>query len=212
VLKMKCNSCNQFIYSALLAEMETVTCDKCLQTVPVQDLLVTAKGFTVHRDDFLKRIFRYQRLFNEVEKERELMERSPDVNIESKKSVDSFLATLRELLAGARKNFRLHFSEPVKVTFTFGNNRQTGRLVDLSTEGVRIEPEDPGLVPQLKGPISMEFVLPGFSEPVSVSGMVVWIRREKKKEQAETGIGVRFTDLDEAARARFWEAISSRLS
>jgi Tfp pilus assembly protein PilZ len=58
----------------------------------------------------------------------------------------------------------------------------------------------------------MEFVLPGSSDPLSVSGMVVWIRKAKKKEQAETGIGVRFTDLDEVARARFWEAISSRLS
>ena len=46
--------------------------------------------------------------------------------------------------------------------------------------------------------VHMEFMLPGTSEPVHVSGTVTWIRGDSKADPP--GIGIQFDDLDPAAR------------
>jgi uncharacterized protein (TIGR02266 family) len=49
--------------------------------------------------------------------------------------------------------------------------------------------------------VHMEFMLPGSTEPVHVSGTVTWIRGPEAKADPP-GIGIQFDDLDPAARAQ----------
>lgn len=207
MLKMKCPSCDRYISSALLVEMETVFCEHCRQTVPVDNLLISARGFTIHRDDLMKRIFRYQKLLGEVVKERELMERSADICAESKKSVDRFIAALEELMDGARKHYRLHFTQHVPVRFGFDQQVQSGCLVNLSMEGACLSPAETAPLPKAKGPISLEFSLPGQTEAFSLTGSVAWVRTGKGGKAPGHGIGVRFSGLDETDRAELWQFI-----
>lgn len=210
MLKMKCPNCQQYIVSALLAEIETVPCEHCRQTVPVQDLLVSAQGFTIHRDDLIKRFFRYQKLLTEVTKERELMEQSRDISVESRQSVDRFLTTLEEMMAGARKNFRIQFSRTAPVQISFDRRVFPGWLVNLSMEGARLQTEAPDPLPKPKSVISVEFSLAGRTEAFSLSGVVAWVRPAKEEKTPTRDIGIRFKKLDETTQADLWQFIVKR--
>jgi hypothetical protein len=208
MLKMKCPNCDQYIVSALLAEIDTVPCEHCRQTVPVNDLLVSAQGFTIHRDDLIKRFFRYQKLLSEVTKERELMENNKDISMESRQSVDRFLATLEEMMAGARKNFRIQFSRPAPAQINFDVRDFTGWLVNLSMEGARFQTEAPDPLPKPKSLISLQFSLEGRTEVFSLSGVVAWVRPSKKVNLPARDIGVRFKNLDEPTQSDLWQFIA----
>lgn len=207
MLKMKCSNCSEFIVSPLLAEIETVSCGHCRQVVPVGNLVVSAQGFTIHREDLLQRLFRYQRLLAEVIKERELMQKCADISAVSKNSVDRFIATLEEVMDGARNNFRLHFSRRLPVQFSLDQRMRTGKLVNLSLQGACIEPEDGDALPKVKSPLSLEFSLSDGSAALSLAGVVVWANRRSRTQAGEHGIGVRFTSLSGSDRAELWQYI-----
>jgi hypothetical protein len=207
MLKMKCSNCNEFIVSPLLAEIETVSCSHCRQVVPVSNVVVSSQGFSIHREDLLRRFFRYQKLLTEVIRERELMQESPDISADSRNSVDRFITTLEEVMDGARNNFRLHFSWGLPVRISVDQRIRTGKLVNLSMEGACIEPEDGDAMPKVQSPLSLEFTLPERTAALSLAGVVVWANRRRRTQTGEHGIGVRFTGLSDSARAELWQYI-----
>ena len=138
MLKMKCPDCSEFIVSKLLAEVDAIDCEHCGKRVTVKDVMVFAKGFTFHRDDLAKRLFRYKTLINEVLQERTLLEQNNRASEESKKSLDQFLVALREVMDGARTSLRLDFTEPFPILLESSQGRHMGTLVNLSTTGACI--------------------------------------------------------------------------
>jgi len=208
MLKMKCPHCEKFIISKLLAETDKITCEHCQETVPVQDVLVYAKGFTFHRNDLAKRLYRYKSLLNEVIKERETLELNTKASEDSKKSLDQFLDALKEVMSGARDSLRLEFSSHVPVRFCINQQFYSGSLVNLSTTGACIGTKDTASLPQKKSSISLRFSLPDRKEPFSLKGIVIWASKNEVTNKQTYEIGVEFKSLDKDVMQALWEFIS----
>ena len=203
MLKMECPHCKHQIYSHLLAEVRSVVCKNCNSDIPVKDLYITTKAYTMLRSDLLMRMFRYEELLNEAEKEVNLMverEMSADESIES---VNSFIATLREMLEDARNHFRL---SPHQLPVDLKTSAQTisCKIVNMSTTGACVEPEDLSHLPKLHEEVELNFSPPDLEELFKIRGKVCWIKKETKKRDFDTGIGVKFEEIDEKTRDRLW--------
>jgi Tfp pilus assembly protein PilZ len=203
MLKMECPHCKHKIYSHLLAEVNSVVCKNCKTDVPVKDLYISAKGYTMLRSDLLMRMHRYEKLLKEAEKELTLMVGGKKTCDETVQSIDSFIATLREMLEDARKHFRL---SPHQLPVNLKTSTQTisGKIVNMSTTGVCIEPEDKNLLPKLHEKIELNFSLPGIEELFEIRGKVCWIKKGAKKREFDTGIGIKFEKLDEKTKTGLW--------
>jgi len=209
MLKMMCPHCHELIISSLLAEIDEVFCHHCNEGVAVQNILISARGMTISRDDLLKRFFRYKKLLTEVLAERALMDKDTETLEISKKSSDQFIETLEEFMAGARGNYRLHFSISVPVRLSFDGKIQAGWLLNLSMAGVCIEIENYYLTPEIGSLVALEFSLPGQSTRFSLVGTVSWIRKGQNDNGPVHDLGIRFADPDEASRDNLWQLISA---
>jgi hypothetical protein len=208
MLKMKCPHCDNFIVSKLLAEINEIRCEHCRETVPVHDVLVYAKGFTFHRNDLAKRLFRYKSLLHEVIQERELLEHNAEASMVSKKSLDQFLAALKEVMAGARNSLRLEFTDRMPVRFGVDNRFQVGTLTNLSTTGACLETDSATPLPQKKNPLTLLFALPGKTETCLLNGVVIWVKKHEPAGSRTSSIGVEFKDLGETLSHILWEFIA----
>lgn len=209
MLKMMCPNCHEQIISALLAEVDQVSCHHCQEGVPVHNVLISARGMTINRDDLLKRFFRYKKLLSEVVEERALMEDDSDVLATSKKNAEQFIETLEELMDGARDNFRLQFSLSVPVRCNFDNRIQSGWLVNLSMVGACIETENFYYLPDVGSVVSVEFSPPSRQDKFILDGMVAWVKTAGKGSGAAHDIGVKFIQLSEANKSKLWQLISA---
>lgn len=202
MLKMKCPKCSEMIISALLSDMEQIACSHCNTVVPVDNVMVFAEGFTFHRNDLIKRMFRYKTLLAEIRKERELLDKNPDASEDGKRSLERFAQALVEVMAGARNNLRIDFTEPVPVLYLVGGKTQTGNLINLSMSGACLSLDEKSIIPKKKSPLSIDFKLPGTDHLFSLSGTVSWTRKGPS-------IGVEFDQLPGDASKMMWDFITS---
>lgn len=208
VLKMMCPSCHEPIISSLLAEIDEIACHHCNQGVPVRNVLISARGMTINREDLLKRFFRYKKLLMEVVEERETMGANAEAADSSNKSADQFIATLQELMAGARDHFRLNFTIAVPVRIKFNGKVQSGWLVNVSMVGACIETENLYFMPTVGSLVSIEFTLPGNKKIFSLKCMIAWINQAGKKAASTYDIGLKFIDVNADAKNDLWHLIS----
>ena len=207
MLQTNCPKCRGVIQSPYLNDLSSLECAQCKEVVTVENVIVTTKGFTMHRDDLLKRISRYQRLLGEVEKERLLMAKDETVSKQTRQSVEDFYLTLQELLVGARSHFRLEMPYDLYIQIDF-DNKIKGKLINLSSEGASIECEMLDKRPRTKAKIKLQLTLPEVPEPLSILAKVVWTRKQTKDTTTEYyNIGVKFMDLDEKVRTSIWNFI-----
>jgi len=204
-----CPNCHELIISSLLAEIDEIACHHCNEGVPVRNVLISARGMTINRDDLLKRFFRYKKLLTETVEERDLMDENVESLETSKKSADQFIETLEELMAGARDNYRLGFSLTVPVRFSYDSKVQSGWMVNLSMVGACMETENFYFMPAIGSIVSIEFTLPGNQSEFSLSGMISWIKGAGQEANPLYDIGVKFVDVDDQVRADLWQLISS---
>ena len=212
MLKMKCPNCDEMIASALLSELEQITCDHCLQSVSVADVLVYAEGFTFHRSDLLKRLFRYKTLLSEVGKEREMLENDVHASEESKKSLERFQQALEEVMAGARNNLRLDFTEPLPVRFSVNEQIHSAALVNLSMTGACLEIAHNVPCPRRKVAIALTISLPGLNTGFDLSGTVSWVDKAGTKAHNGCAVGIEFKSLNAENISHLWDFISSAAS
>ncbi len=135
MLQINCPECRSVIRSPYLAELSSIECSHCKEDVAVKDVFVATEGFTMHRDDLLNRISRFQKLLGEVEKEMRLIEGTETASKTTRSSINKFHTTLQELLIGARNNFRLRVPYDLSVEMSYDDNKSAARLVDVSTVG-----------------------------------------------------------------------------
>lgn len=207
MLKMKCTNCEAEIASPLLAELEQIDCPHCAKKVPVQDVIIHAQGYSYHRDDLIRRLFRYKTLISEVSKERALLERSPEASDESKHSLDRFLTTLEEMLAGARDHLRIEFERPLPVSYSTTRLAGNATLANLSMQGACLNMGEGQQLPKSKSAIEIVFLIPGSRQSVTLNGKVVWQKKATAK-QPHPQIGIDFSSLDSELRATIWAFIS----
>lgn len=209
LLKMLCPNCHELIFSSLLAEIDEMYCSHCNKDVPVRNVLISARGMTISRDELLKRIFRYKKLLADIVEEKSLMSVGVDPSDPGRKSTDQFIEILKEMMAGARGNYRLQFALSVPVRLRFDGKLQSGWLVNLSMVGACIETDNIYIIPAVGSIITTEFLLPGHGVPFSLSGKIAWIKGASGKENPAVDIGIKFTDLDKRDRENLWQVISS---
>ncbi|MDX2481252.1 MAG: PilZ domain-containing protein [Desulfuromusa sp.] len=190
MLKMKCPKCDEMIVSALLLDMDQVPCEHCQELVPVGNVMVFAEGFTFHRNDLLKRLFRYKTLLDEICKERDLLDKNPNASDESKKSLDRLSQALAEVLAGARNNLRIDFTEPISINYRVNSNVQSGSLTNLSMSGACVDVSPKASCPRKKMELSIEFALPSIDYNFILNGTTSWSKKGKS-------FGMKFSAIDE---------------
>ncbi len=210
MLQINCPKCESVIHSSYLNDLESIECGQCKEIVTVENVFVTTKGFSMHREDLLKRIFRYQRLLGEVEKERILLEKDSTSSEKTRQSVEDFYLTLQELLAGARGHFRLDVPYDLYVQMeSKKGSKSRGKLINLSLDGALIKCERGKTPLKTKSKIELQLALPLDPQPLSVLAEVAWVRKPPKdSDDQHYNIGVKFTDLDEDTRASFWNYIT----
>ena len=208
MLQTNCPKCENVIQSSYLNDLESIECGQCKEIVTVENVFVTTKSFTMHREDLLKRISRFQRLLGEVEKERTLLEKDSTVSEKTRRSVEDFSLTLQELLVGARGHFRLDVPYDLYVQMRSKNgSKRRGKLINISSEGALIECEKKN-TPKDKTKIELQLALPLDPNPFSVSADVVWVRKPPEEtDDQHYNIGLKFTNLDEGTRASIWNYI-----
>lgn len=208
MLQMDCPSCNEVIQSQFLADVSTIECGRCKKTIPVKDVFVTTKSFVMHREDFLNRTFRFQKLLREVEKELLLLTNNQEASPKSLESLEQFYASLQELLAGARNNYRMDVLSDVSVEVIDGNSQCKGKLLNLSTSGASIELMTFDKLPRIKSVVDLVFPFPEFSEHLYVRARIVWTKDQANNDsQHHAIIGATFVDIDENSQNCIWNYI-----
>lgn len=210
MLQMQCPNCREFIKSPFLAEVSTIECHQCKENIPVKDVYITTKNFTMHRQDFLDRSFRFQNFLKEVEKERTLMANSGTASKKSLESIEQIYSSLQELLAGARNSYRMENTCDLQAEVNDNNKISQGRVLNLSTEGASIQLVTFDNIPRKKSELKVYFSSPELSEKLSTQAKVVWTREQKGGHDSDTAIiGVTFMDIDEHTHSSIWNYIQN---
>lgn len=193
MLKIECVNCNSWFHLAFNTEAQVVDCPHCREKTPTKDVYVSAGPYMIFRDVLIKNMPKYRRLILEAEKEiLDLQKKSAlkTYNI-SAKSVDAFIASLREMLDGCRDSVRYRLPETV-VEYTVDGNTFEGDLVNISTTGLCINGRKVAPVTRLWGAI--EVALGHKEARFAAAGKIVWIGKEGL-------MGIKFTNLSPESSA-----------
>jgi len=212
MLMMKCPECEKYIHSALLAEIAKIRCEHCAVEVPVNNVLVSANGFTFERSDLLKRFYRYRKLLDEVMDEKAVLENNPKASAESKRSLEQFLAILQGMMTGAREHYRYQFEAPISTRLDFGSATCHGYFTNLSMEGACLDIPRSQDLPRVGGKVKIEFSLPQKEQLFELEGIVCWTQKASAETRERHRLGVQFCQLDSSLRSILWEFVSTAVT
>lgn len=208
MLQMSCPNCKGVVNSHFLAEVTMIECSQCRENIPVQDVYIATPYFTIHRDDFVNRTFRFQKLLREVEMERILLANNITASAKSIECLELFHSSLHDLLDGARDSYRLEIPSDVYVEVNALSRILRGKLLNLSVDGCSIGFENIETVPREKSELNIEFFFNGLAEILKAQAKVLWTKKQLQGEGSlSTSIGVTFTDIDENTRNCIWNYI-----
>ena len=208
MLLMNCPKCDGAIKSPFLAEIESVECCQCGEEVKVRDVFVSTKGFTMSRGDLISRISHYKKLLVETENELQATTEKGTTTTKPQQSEKSFHSILKDLMLGARDNFRLDMPYDLYVELECDGNKRLGKLINICTQGAAIEFVDREELPQAETEIKLSLLLPESAEPLSLPGKIVWTRKSRKDSQSQhVKIGVHYNSLDKKTHACLWDFI-----
>ena len=208
MLLMNCPKCDGAIKSPFLAEIETVECCQCGEEVKVRDVFVSTKGFTMSRGDLISRISHYKKLLIETENELQATVKEGTTATKPQQSEKSFHSILKDLMLGARDNFRLNMPYDLYVELECDDNKRLGKLINICTQGASIEFVDREELPQTETEIKLSLLLPETAEPLSLPAKIVWTKKSKKGSQSQNvNIGVHYKSLDKKTHACLWDFI-----
>jgi hypothetical protein len=208
MLQINCPDCKGVIKSPFLTDVKNIECGQCKNIIPVKDIFITTKSFTMHREDFLNRTFRFQKLLREVEKELLLMSRDKNVSTKSLESLEKFHSSLQELLSGARNNYRMEIPCNLYAEVNHCNRTNKGKLLNLSMAGASIELIGSDIVPRKKSGVDIVLSFPEQSEHLHTNAKVVWTKELVNDDGPQSAIiGVNFINTDEHTRSCIWNYI-----
>lgn len=208
MLLMNCPTCDGAIKSPFLAEVKSVECWQCREEVKVRDVFVSTKGFTMSRGDLISRISHYKKLLAETENELQTTVKKGAAETKSQESDKSFYSILKDLMLGARDNYRLDMPYDLYVELECDDNKRLGKLINICTQGAAIEFVDREEFPQAETEIKLSLLLPESAEPLSLPGKIVWTKKSREDTQPQhVNIGVHFDSLNKKTHTCLWEFI-----
>ncbi|TYO99264.1 PilZ domain-containing protein [Geothermobacter ehrlichii] len=206
MLRMQCRICGNLIRSQLLTEMKSVYCRRCGHFQGVGELYVTARGFTMLRSHLLDRFRQWERLLRDALKEREMLEFSEHGHSGDAERLDWLIATLRELLDGARGHFRLCLALPTPVRCDCRRGEVAGQLINISIFGACVQLHQERDVPARGEEVVLHFHLPEAPHGMETGGRVVWVAGRPGRLPTRE-MGVEFEALKTPVRNSLWKYI-----
>ena len=116
------------------------------------------------------------------------------------------------LLATIARVLHIPLRRPVRLTVFFSvenadsSKEALGKAVNLCAGGMGLEVDRPY---QVNAPLRVRFMLPGDPKKIQVAALVRWVDR---RSEATYSMGLEFTDLPDADRARLYGFIDSSLT
>jgi len=201
MLHMRCPECKKSIASVLLSELEEVICNHCQAIVPVNDLTVTANGFTYYCADLKKRLSHYKSLLKNFSIEQKQLEQDPQATKERKRNLEKSIEGLKAGMASARDNCRIHFDDELFLQYRFETQMEIGKLVNISMYGACIESMPSATAPHKDTPLTIMFSLPGKEHVFSIGGTIRWINNGL--------FGISFKSVNPEDGALLWQHIAT---
>ncbi|MCK4508644.1 MAG: PilZ domain-containing protein [Desulfuromonadales bacterium] len=208
MLLMNCPKCDGAIKSPFLAEIKSVDCWQCKEEVKVRNVFVSTKGFTMSREDLINRISHYKKLLKETEDELQATVEERTTSTKPQEGDKSFHSILKDLMLGARDNFRLDIPYDLYVELECDDKKRLGRLINICAQGAAIEFAYREELPQAETEIKLSLLLPESAEPLSLPAKIVWTRKSRKDAQSQhVNIGVHYNNLDKKTHTCIWDFI-----
>jgi hypothetical protein len=205
MLLINCPKCDVDIKSPFLAEIELIECWQCKEEVKVKDIFVSTKGFTMSRKDLIRRISHYKKLLEETENELKAVGKGGGTAIKSQKRDKSFHAILKDLMLGARDNFRLDMPYDLYIELECDDNKRLGRLINICAQGAAIEFVERDKLPQAESEIKLSLLLPESEEPLFLPAKIIWTGESRKDARSQyINIGVHYNNLDKKTHDFLW--------
>jgi predicted RNA-binding Zn-ribbon protein involved in translation (DUF1610 family)/Tfp pilus assembly protein PilZ len=196
MLRMKCQSCGRLIESPLLAEVELFVCPQCKEIVVVNDVVIAEQKASSPLRSCLKSLL-------SSAKEKFQRNRSKDLDAQTRLVVNKRLALLLK-----RDDFRLNLFYDLLVNVIIDNAKTSAKLLNMSSSGAAVEFFASGEPPAAGTEVTLQLLLPGQAQPLTLSARVVWSRRTADAAPAATVImGMQFTAVEEQTRLRLWDFI-----
>ena len=184
MLQMNCSNCVGLIKSPLLAEIRFIECPHCLDTVLVNNVVVSNKKNPVSLRPFFKNFLRFAKVIFQQNKY--------NFDLKTKYVINERLT--KQLI---RDGFRLKISYELFCEINFDEKNRLARLLDISYEGAGIELTGRGLFPENNSETKFQLLLPGDAEVLSFPAKVVWIRTPAKGTISPSIIlGLQFKDIE----------------
>jgi len=213
MLKMKCPSCENEIISPLLAERQHINCPTCKEEVPVKDIIVYSNGLSYDRSQLRTQLYRYKDLLSAAWKDYEQLKNSPEANSKRRLSSERFVATLEEIMAGARNTYRAEMIQEYFVTYQCGQLKGFALLLNLSTDGACIQTTNNDF-PVKKQDILLSLSVPECPTPLAINGKVAWSKLPGDSSKNHR-IGIQFNQVDSDSKSclrTFIEQISPQIA
>ena len=206
MLKMKCLACEKDIVSPLLAELKQITCPVCGEDVPVKDIIVYANGFSYDRTQLRGQLYRYKELLNAARHDYEKLKNSPTANAKSTASSKQFVATLQEIMTGAKNSCRVSMLRDYFVMYKSNGFKGFALVFNLSMDGICLQATTKEALPGTNKDITISLSLPGTPKPLTIHGRVVWSRLPGDSLPTQF-VGIQFLPLDSMTQKLLWRFI-----
>lgn len=207
MFQMDCSNCGEVIKSPRLVDVQVIDCPHCEKIVGVMNVVVARKKLSTNLRTSLKKA-----LLGAKDNFRK--NKSQLLDGESKYTIDKRLAKLLR-----RDDFRLGLPYDLYVQINFNGNKRLARLLNISPQGAGVEfversrlPENDADVnlrlPENDSEIDFLLPLPGETQPLSLTGKVVWSKiPEKGTIFPSIPMGVKFQHINEQTRECLWDFI-----
>lgn len=208
MLLMNCPKCNVDIKSPFLAEIECIECWQCKEEVKVKDVFVSTNGFTIPRKVLVNRISHYKKLLEETEKDLEAVAKGEEATTKPQKGDKNFHKILKDLMLGARDNFRLDMPYDLYVQLENDNDKRLGKVINICAQGAAIELVERDKLPHAESDVKLSLLLPKAEEPLFLPAKIVWARKSRKDVRSQyIKIGIHYKNIDQATHSSLWNFI-----
>ena len=128
--------------------------------------------------------------------------------IKTQKRDKNFHSILKDLMLGARDNFRLDMPYDLYIELECDDNKRLGRLINICAQGAAIEFVERDKLPLAESEIKLSLLLPESEEALSLPAKIIWTGKSRKDVRSQyINIGVHYNNLDKKTHACLWSFI-----
>ncbi len=205
--KTDCPDCGNSVSSPFLSETRELICPQCGRSFSVRNIYISAGPYIFYRDAVMDKTDKYVHLLKTIQDEANSMEEKGRDSLplrETAKTLNVFVAMLKEVLDGCRERPRLPGGR-TSLECSLDDTVFSVKLMNISSTGLCLHREDseerlrPGRI------INLKIEDRSLPNPLCLKGWVVW--------STEKGVtGMKFVGLDEGLKDKLAGLIAAKSS